>query len=237
MTDDEPIPGGMHSGAQMPSTPGGDDPPPAESAPSANSAYLRARAAALAELARQPHPVSWRHDALVAVFLVLSSTAIVMGAGAWLSIVEVDRMAGRWLSLGLLISVQILGIFAAIAPGRARLRQGAAILSIAAAVAIIVGRGVGTPSITPAFACSTSHLAVDLIPLALVLYSLRKFSVTLGRSLLAGVAAAATGAIAGELSCGRGWSHVLVHHVGAGALIAMACVLLSRARQPQTFSP
>jgi hypothetical protein len=174
---------------------------------------------------------------LTAVLLVVASTAIVVLAGAWLSIVEIDRLADRWLSLALLISVQVLGIVAAIAPGRAALRRGAAIMAIAAAIAIVVGRGVGAPSVNPAFACSTSHLAVDLIPLALVLYSLRKFSGTFGRSLLAGIAAAATGAIAGELSCGRGWSHVLIHHVGAGAAIATACVLLSRARQPRTFAP
>ena len=48
---------------------------------------------------------------------------------------------------------------------------------------------------------------------------------------------AATGAIAGELSCERGWMHVLVHHVGAGLVIMAACVLISRAIRPRTFAP
>ena len=85
--------------------------------------------------------------------------------------------------------------------------------------------------------CSGSHLAVDLIPLGLVLYSLRRFFWSLGRAALARAAVAATGAIAGELSCERGWIHVLVHHVGAGAVIVAACVLISRAIRPQTFAP
>ena len=162
---------------------------------------------------------------------------MVMGAGTWLSIVELDRLKGRWLSLVLLTVVQALGILAAVAPGKPMLRKVVALLSVAAAIAILVGRGSGLTTTTPALACSTSHLAVDLVPLGLVLIALRRFSGTLGRSLLAGVAAAATGAIAGELSCGRGWSHVLVHHVGTGLALALGCVLLARLRQPETFAP
>ena len=221
MTDDNPPP---HA-----------DPGPPEGRRS--SAFARARSAALAELTRKPRARPWWRDALAAVLLVLASTAAVLAAGAWLSIDEIDRLSARWLPLALLTIVQVLGVFAAIAPGKAVLRRIAAALAIGAAIAIVAGRGGGHPSMTPAFACSTSHIAVDLVPLTLVLYSMRKFSVTLGRSLLAGVSAAATGAIAGELSCGRGWSHVLIHHVGSGAAIAIACVLLARYRQPETFAP
>ena len=110
-------------------------------------------------------------------------------------------------------------------------------LAVIAAVAMVATRGVGASSATPAIACSGSHLAVDLIPLGLVLFALRRFSWTLDRSLLAGAAAAATGAIAGELSCARGWSHVLIHHVGAGLLIVIACMVISRMRRPHSFAP
>jgi hypothetical protein len=71
----------------------------------------------------------------------------------------------------------------------------------------------------------------------LVLYSLRRFSWSLGRATLAGAAVAATGAIAGELGCARGWMHVLIYHLGAGVVIVAACVLISRAIRPQTFAP
>jgi len=197
----------------------------------------RARAAALDELRRSPRAVPWRQDAATAVLLVLATTAMALGVGAWLSIVEVHRLQGRWLPLALLVAVQVLGVVAAIAPGRRSMRISAAALALAAAIALPLGRGAGVSTAMPGFACSTSHLAVDLVPLALVLYFVRKFSVTTGRALLAGVAAAATGAMAGELSCGRGWSHVVIHHLGAGLAIVVACALLARARAPRSYAP
>lgn len=198
---------------------------------------VRARAAALDELRRTPRATPWRHEAMTAVLLVLAASTMALGVGAWLSIVEVQRLQGRWLPLALLVAVQVVGVVAALAPGRRAMRWSAAALAIATAVALPLGRGAGVASSMPGFACSTSHLAVDLVPLALVLYFVRRFSVTTGRALLAGVAAAATGAMAGELSCGRGWSHVLIHHLGAGIAIAVACVLLARARAPRSFAP
>jgi hypothetical protein len=108
---------------------------------------------------------------------------------------------------------------------------------VAAVAAILIGRGAGVPSTMPAIVCPGSHLAIDLIPLGLVLYSLRRFSWSFGRATLAGAAVAATGAVAGELICERGWTHVLVHHVGAGVVIVAACVLISWAIRRQTFAP
>jgi hypothetical protein len=194
------------------------------------------RAAALGELRRKPRAVSWRREAVGTAAIVLGTTALVIGVGAWLSIVEVEKVRERIVPLVLLVVLQALGVFAAIAPGRAALRWTLGVLALAAAVAMLMGRGEGAVPGTPALACSTSHVAVDLIPLGLALFALRRFSWTLGRSLLAGVAAAATGAIAGELSCGRGWSHALLHHIGAGLVIALVCVVFSRARRPHTFA-
>jgi len=216
-----------------------DDPPVATPVASVHRAtgLARARAAALDELRRAPRAVSWRHEALTALLLVLAATTVALGVGAWFSIVEVHRLQGRWLPLVLLVAVQVVGVFAAVAPGRRSMRWSAAALALAAAIALPLGRGEGVSSAMPGFACSTSHLAVDLVPLGLVLYFLRKFSVTTGRALLAGVAAAATGAMAGELSCGRGWSHVLIHHIGAAVAVAVACVLLARVRAPRSYAP
>jgi hypothetical protein len=202
-----------------------------------DSALGRTRAAALAELRRQPVAVSWRWDAARTVLAVLGTTALVMGVGAWVSIVEPGRLGERLLQVALLVALQSLGVFAAIAPGRAALRWTGALVALAAVAAILIGRGAGLPRAIPAIACSGSHLAVDLIPLGIVLYSLRRFSWSLGRATLAGAGVAATGAIAGELSCARGWEHTLIHHVGAGLVIVAACVLISRAIRPQTFAP
>jgi hypothetical protein len=112
------------------------------------------------------------------------------------------------------------------------------VLAAAAAAAVVGWRGGGAvaPATSP-FACSLSHLGVDLVPLAIVLYALRRFAWTLGRAALAGAAAGATGAIAGELACARGWGHVLVHHLGTALLITILGVLISRARTPDSFAP
>ena len=201
------------------------------------SALGRARAAALEELRRQPLAVSWRRDSARALLGVLGATALIIGIGASVSIVEPGRLGERLLPVALLVALQSFGVFAAIAPGKVALRWTAALLAVAAVAAVLMGRGAGEPRAIPAFACSGSHLAVDLIPLGLVLFSLRRFSWNLGRAALAGAAVAATGAIAGELSCARGWVHALVHHVGAGLVIVAACVLISRAIRPQAFAP
>ena len=47
------------------------------------SALGRARAAALAELRRQPVAVSWRRDAARTLLAVLGTTALVVGVGTW----------------------------------------------------------------------------------------------------------------------------------------------------------
>jgi len=208
--------------------------PPAGLTP---AAIARAREAALEELRRRPRAPSWRRDAVGTALAVLGTTALVLGLGSWFSIVDIDRLSGRLVPLGLLVALQALGVYAAIAPGKNLLRRIVAVLAVTAMGAIVATRGAGASSATPAIACSSSHLAVDLIPLGLVLFALRRFAWTLDRSLLAGAAAAATGAIAGELSCARGWTHVLIHHIGAGLLIVVACVVISRMRKPRSFAP
>jgi hypothetical protein len=205
-----------------------------EAAPSAG--LVRARAAALEELRRQPRAVSWRWEVARTLLVVLGTTGLVVGAAIGFSIVDFNRVAARDLSVLLLVALQSLGIVAAIAPGKAALRWGAAVLATITAAAMVAGRGAGVPPGAPAIPCSAVHLAIDLIPLTVVLGSLRRFAWSLGRSALAGAAAAATGALAGELSCSRGWAHALVHHVGAGLVIVVACVLLSRMRRPETFA-
>lgn len=208
-----------------------------EAARPSPSAMNRARSAALEELRRKPRAVSWRRDAVGAALAVLGTTALVLGLGTRLSIVEPGRLVERAGPVCLLVVLQGLGVYAAIAPGKNLLRRVVGLLAVTAAIAIVASRGGGISPQTPAIACSTSHLAVDLIPLGLVLFALRRFAWTLDRSLLAGAAAAATGAIAGELSCARGWTHALIHHVGAGLLIVIACALISRLRKPESFAP
>jgi hypothetical protein len=201
------------------------------------SASDRARDAALAELHRQPRVTSWRRDVTKTLLTVLGSTALVLGAGTRLHIVEPGRFQERALTVVSLAALQVFGVWAALAPGRSVLRRAVALVGVIATAAVLGGRGAGLSPATPPWACSTSHLAVDLLPLGLILLALGRFAWSFDRSLLAGIAVAATGAIAGELSCARGWGHALVHHVGAGLLVAVACVVVSRLRRPHTFAP
>jgi hypothetical protein len=197
----------------------------------------RARAAALAELRRQPRVTSWRRDVTKTLLTALGSTALVLGAGTRLHIVEPGRFQERAFTVVSLVALQIFGLWAALAPGRSLLRRAAALVGVIAAAAIVGGRGAGLSAANPPWACSMSHLAVDLIPLGVILLALGRFAWSWDRSLLAGIAVAATGAIAGELSCARGWAHALLHHVGSGLLIAVTCVFVSRLRRPKTFAP
>ncbi len=71
----------------------------------------------------------------------------------------------------------------------------------------------------------------------IVLYALRRFAWNLGRAVLAGAAAGATGAIAGELACARGWGHALEHHVGTALVVTLLCVVISRACTPSSYAP
>ena len=201
----------------------------------------RVRAAALNELRARASaaPPSWRRQATGVALTVLATTALVIELGSLLSIVDLNRLGRRALPVTLLLALQVAGIWLAIAPGRRLARFGAVLLAAAAAAAVVGwrGAGAGDAAMNTPFACSFSHLAVDVIPLIIVLYGLRRFAWTPGRAVLAGAAAGATGAIAGELACVRGWGHVLVHHVGAALLVTLVCVVISRARTPSSFAP
>ena len=202
-------------------------------------ALARVRAAALAELRAQARCRSWRRQAAGVVLLVLATTALVIEVGSLVSIIDPDRLARRALPVALLVILQIVGVFLAIAPGRRLARFGAVILAAAAAATVVAWRGsggAGAPAISP-FACSLSHLGVDVVPLGIVLFALRRFAWTWGRAALAGAAAGATGTIAGELACARGWGHVLVHHIGTALLITLLGVLISRTRTPDSYAP
>jgi len=200
----------------------------------------RVRAAALDELRAHARCVSWRRQAAGVALLVLATTALVIEVGSLVSIIDPDRLERRALPVALLVVLQVAGVFLAIAPGRRVARFGAVILAAAAAATVVAwrggGGGAGGAAISP-FACSLSHLGVDLVPLAIVLYALRRFAWTWGRAALAGAAAGATGTIAGELACARGWGHVLVHHLGTALLITLLGVLISRARTPDSYAP
>jgi hypothetical protein len=197
----------------------------------------RSRAAALAELYAAPAPVSWRAQAwrVVAGFAGTGLLAAVAALAAHLA--GWTRALDRAPLLLSLIATAALAGFAAVAPGGRGWRGAALVGGPALMAALVLSRGAGAPSSTPEWVCSASHVGVGVIPLVFALWGLRQSAWRWSRALAAGLGAGTAGALLGELACHRGAQHVLVHHVGAWAFIAAACVFLSRRASPRTFAP
>jgi hypothetical protein len=202
-----------------------------------DEAITRAHAAALAELRGTPVATSWRrHAAVVAV--VLAGIGVAAVAAAFLaSLAGAADVVARAPMLAALLAVAVAGGVASQAPGARRwtaVATGGALVTMAW---LVVSRGAGTPSATAEWVCSVSHVAVGLLPLAVGLGSLRHSAWNRRRALATGLGAGTAGALLGELACHQGARHVLVHHVGAWLLVAIACVAISRRLRPRTFAP
>jgi len=203
--------------------------------------FARARDAALAELRAAPRAISWRRQALwlvrAQVGLALAGIGIALVAG----LAAPSEVFAHAATVGPLLVVAVLGAIAAVAPrvgrGGASWRLGALGAAAVAMIVVAFSRGAGTPSDSPEWVCSVSHLGVGLVPLALALAGLRQSAPSWGRALAAGLGAGTTGALLGEVVCHRGMRHVLVYHLGAWLLLALACAVISRWLRPRSFAP
>jgi hypothetical protein len=203
-----------------------------------DDALARSRAAALAELRATPASVSWRAQAwrVVAGFagtgLLGAAAALAASLSGW------PRVLERAPLLLCLLATAALAGAAALAPPRGRLWRSAVLAAGPALMAaLVLSRGPGTPSSTPEWVCSASHIGIGLIPLTFALWGLRQSAWRWSRALAAGLGAGTAGALLGELACHRGAQHVLVYHVGAWIIVAAACVVLSRRARPRSFAP
>jgi hypothetical protein len=202
-----------------------------------HDAITRARAAALAELRRAPVPTPWRRQAAIVVAAWVGTCLAAATAALLTKLAGVADFAARAAVLGALLAVAAAGGVASLAP-RARLwAPVAAIAALLTMAALVVSRGAGAPSSTPEWVCSVSHVGLGLLPLAVGLWSLRQSAWTWRRAIGAGLGAGTAGAFLGELACHQGARHVLVHHIGAWLIVAIACVAISRALRPRTFAP
>jgi hypothetical protein len=203
----------------------------------ADDAIARARAAALAELRRAPVATPWRRQAAVVV-AAWAGIAVAAGAATLLaSLAGAGDVMARAPLLAALLAVAAAGGVASQAPGGRRSRLIATAGALVTMAALVVSRGPGTPSATPEWVCSASHIGLGLLPLAVGLWSLRQSAWNRGRALATGLGAGTAGALLGELACHQGARHVLVHHVGAWLVVALACVAISRRLRPRTFAP
>ena len=206
------------------------------------SPVARARAAALAELRREPRAVPWARQALrlVAVQAGLALVGIIVSLAVGIAAPS-DLYEHLPIALALL-AIAALGAVAAIAPraptgGIPIWRMAALVAAAAGMMAVVLARGTSGSAAHPEWVCSASHLGVGILPLLFALLGLRQSAPSWTGALAAGLGAGTTGALLGELACHRGAHHVLVYHLGAWAVLALACVALSRMLRPRTFAP
>jgi hypothetical protein len=78
-------------------------------------------------------------------------------------------------------------------------------------------------------------VAVPAAVMALLL--LRKMAFNLSRAVVAGLAVGTTGALLGELMCGRNAAHIAVFHLASWVLASLAVVALSTRISRRSFAP
>jgi Negative regulator of sigma F len=206
-------------------------------APPSLAALSAARAAMQAELSRPR--TSWKTQALRLVGATLG-LGVLIGVGALGSgAAEPSTLVARWVSLAMLAMVGPLLAFSAARPGSRWLRRGAWVGAIFGAVTLVVTRPaeVLSMSTSPEWVCTLSHLGVALPAIGVALMLLRGMAFNAGRAVAAGLAVGTTGALLGELMCGRNAAHIAVFHLASWALAAVAVVALSFASKRSSFAP
>lgn len=207
-------------------------------APPSPRALAAARAALLTEASRPRR--SWQQRA---AWLVLASlglgfvvAVVALGSGA----AETATLAARWFTLLLLSFVGPVLAWSAAAPGRSLLRRGAWVLAAASAAVLVFTRpaAVAATSTSPEWLCTVSHLAVAAPASGVAVQLLLKhMAFDLSRSVVAGLAVGTTGALLGELMCGRDAGHIALFHLSSWALAALAVVAVSTRIQRRSFAP
>jgi len=206
-------------------------PPPKASARAAARAAMRAEAA-------RPR-VSWKTGAvrLIAASLGLALLVAIFALGSGAA--ELSTLASRWLTLLALSLVGPLLAWSSARPGSRWLRRGAWSLAALSAAALVLTRPaeVASLSTTPEWVCTLSHLAVAAPAAVVAMWMLRGMAFDLSRAVAAGLAVGTTGALLGELLCGRNAAHIAVFHLASWTLASMAVVALSTRLTRRSFAP
>lgn len=203
-------------------------------------ARARALAAVRAELARPSSGRRWRVDA-ARVFAAPTVLSLAVAGVLWALGVTSGEVL--WTHAPVLLALWATSAacgWAAIAPPRTRGRGWLAgwALALGGATLLVLSReSAPTVSSVPEWVCTLSHLGVGLLPAGVTLAALRGAAFQPGRALLGGLSVGTAGAVVGELVCAQGRLHVLLYHLSAWALAAVATLVVSRFLSPRSFSP
>ena len=193
------------------------------------AALDRARGEALRELAASGPARPWRIQARTLAGVIV--VAVINWPPSML-------LRNRWPAMVALGVAQVVGLVAAIAPGRSRLGPVSWALAALGVLVVLARRHTaGADTALPGWICSASHLAVGLVPLTLVVRRLRDITFSFRRAFTAGLALGVSAPLWGEVACERGLSHTLIHHVGSLVLLALACLILSRTGPRRSYAP
>ena len=86
-------------------------------------------------------------------------------------------------------------------------------------------------------ACASCCLGLALPAAVVALWMLRGMAFNLSRAIAAGLAVGTTGALLGELMCGRDAAHIAVFHLSSWTLAAIAVAALSTRLTRRSFAP
>ena len=180
---------------------------------------------------------SWKRDARV-----LMATTVTMSVALTVVLLLTGNSSLALVKARLpfvlpLLYLGAVGAWYSIAPqGRSR-RHWFAFIVFVVAVGMVSRRGEGLASAQPEWVCTVSHLALGTGPLGLALVKLRRSAWNGWRSLAAGLSVGTVGAVAGEVGCTQGWSHVLVFHLTPWLAVAAVALLVSRRLARWSFAP
>ena len=189
------------------------------------------------ELPKAPGANRWRFEIAAVVASALLMTAAIAGVLLWSGSTGMQIIAARAGALAMCGLVCAFAATVALAPGFKRGQLISLIAFAAAAVALVLVRKPVGDSSLPEWICTATHVGFGAVPLIIGLVALRRGGMRLLAGLALGVSAGTTGAMVGELGCGRDSTHVLLFHVTAWAVMILAGALLSRFVKPRSHAP
>jgi len=205
--------------------------------PMSTDAQARLLAALRPELPKAPSKNRWRFEVAGVVVSSLLVTAAIAAALLATGNTTLQIIAARGVALVMGSVICAYAAAVAIAP---RLKRGQvfalAAFAIGSAVLVAVRSEIGSAS-TPEWVCTATHVGVGAIPLVIGVFALRRSGSKVLAGLALGVSAGTTGAMVGELGCGRDALHVLLFHVSAWLVMVGAGALLSLVIRPRSHAP